>query len=155
MDCVSPDSASTAKLARHSASPSLLSAGKQPCYTGSGYDECDAENLSTPVSSHSFPKARHLSRAKSSNRSATSVGANWRAARRGRSSADMRSKLNIAVEEADESVYWLELLMEANVVPADRLRPLHREAEELTKILSAALLNAKRNNTPSPGPKPR
>ena len=88
-------------------------------------------------------------------RSGTSVGANYRAARRGRSAAEFRAKLGICVEEADESVFWLELLMEGGVVPADRLRSLHGEAEELTAILAASLLSARRNNKPAPGPKPR
>jgi four helix bundle protein len=71
-------------------------------------------------------------------RSATSVGANYRAACRGRSRNEFASKLGIVVEEADESVYWLELLAENNIVPEERLKPLLIEAHELTAIFTAA-----------------
>src|SRR6185436_16663725 len=54
-------------------------------------------------------------------RSGTSVGANYRAACRGKSTADVISKLGNVEEEADETLYWLELLLEAKVVPAARL----------------------------------
>ena len=79
-------------------------------------------------------------------RSGTSVGANYRAAQRGRSPAEFRAKLGIALEEADESVYWLDLMIHAPVFPAERLRPLLAEAEELTAILAASLLKAKANH---------
>ena len=87
-------------------------------------------------------------------RSGTSVGANYRAARRGRSSAEFRAKLGIAEEEADESVYWLELLIESGLIPdaEARLRPLHREAEELLSIIVASIRTSKRNSgKPVPG----
>src|SRR3989304_8805309 len=64
-------------------------------------------------------------------RSATSVGANYRAACRGRSKADFISKLGIAIEEADESLYWLEMLIEANLVAKDKVVNLIDEANQL------------------------
>jgi four helix bundle protein len=60
-------------------------------------------------------------------RSGTSVGANYRAACRARSRADMISKLAIVEEEADESIYWIELLVEAGILSANRLSGLLEE----------------------------
>jgi four helix bundle protein len=76
-------------------------------------------------------------------RSATSVGANYRSACRGRSAAEFCSKLGIVEEEADESAYWLELLGEAGLVPADRLADLHKEAGEITAMVVASIKTAK------------
>jgi four helix bundle protein len=78
-------------------------------------------------------------------RSATSVGANYRAACRARSRADFISKITVAEEEADESLYWLELISESNIIRADRLAGLIKEADELTAILTAAGKTARRN----------
>jgi four helix bundle protein len=78
-------------------------------------------------------------------RSATSVGANYRAACRARSRADFISKIAIAEEEADESLYWLELISESEIMKADRLTGLIKEADELTAILAAAGRTARRN----------
>src|SRR5215831_17646505 len=71
-------------------------------------------------------------------RSAASIAANYRAAGRGRSRAEFAAKLGIVLEEADETVYWLELLGESELVPVTRLVPLLNEANELVKIFSAA-----------------
>lgn len=71
-------------------------------------------------------------------RSATSVGANYRAVCRARSQAEHFAKLCICVEEADETLYWLELLTEAEIVPADRTRQLYADFEEVVKILAKA-----------------
>ena len=71
-------------------------------------------------------------------RSGTSIGANYRAACRGRSRSEFIAKLGIVVEEADETVYWLELLASAEIVPAARLREIRKEADELTAIFTAA-----------------
>jgi four helix bundle protein len=71
-------------------------------------------------------------------RSATSVGANYRAACRGRSKAEYYAKLCICIEEADETLYWLELLMEAGIVPAERLTPLHEEFDRITGVLASS-----------------
>ena len=78
-------------------------------------------------------------------RSATSVGANYRAAQRARSHAEFRAKLGIVEEEADESVYWLEMLMETNLVPREQLADLHREATEILKITVRTLRTARTN----------
>ena len=77
-------------------------------------------------------------------RSGTSVGANYRAASRGRSRADFISKLGIVLEEIDESMYWMELLIETRIVPAERLAPLLNEANELTAIIVSRLNTAKK-----------
>ncbi|GGG29067.1 four helix bundle protein [Pontibacter amylolyticus] len=68
-------------------------------------------------------------------RSATSVAANYRAACRARSNAEFVAKIGIALEEADESLFWIELLEEAEIVTASRLASLKQEANELTAIL--------------------
>jgi four helix bundle protein len=78
-------------------------------------------------------------------RSATSVGANYRAACRARSRADFISKIAVAEEEADESLYWLELISDSEIMKADRLAGLIKEADELTAILTAAGKAARRN----------
>jgi four helix bundle protein len=78
-------------------------------------------------------------------RSATSVGAHYREASRARSVAEFISKLEVAVGELDESVYWLELLAEAKIVTKERLEPLTTEAIELTRILVASIKTAKSN----------
>jgi len=68
-------------------------------------------------------------------RSATSVAANYRAACRARSDAEFVAKIGIALEEADESLFWLELLEESGIITANRLASLKQEADELTAIL--------------------
>ena len=78
-------------------------------------------------------------------RSATSVGANYRSAQRGKSKADFIAKLAIAEEEADETCYWLELIIASELVPKERLEPLLLEAQELTAILTASGKKAKAN----------
>jgi four helix bundle protein len=76
-------------------------------------------------------------------RSATSVGANYRSALRGRSHADFISKLTIAEEEADETCYWLEIMIEIELFPEKRLEFLLKEAYEITAILTASGKTAK------------
>lgn len=71
-------------------------------------------------------------------RCATSVGANYRASCRARSLAEMIAKLCIVEEEADESVYWLELLVESQTISLERATPLLREANELTAMIVAS-----------------
>jgi four helix bundle protein len=70
-------------------------------------------------------------------RSGTSVGANYRAACRSRSRAEFISRLGVVVEEADERVFWLELLGDTQIISQARLRDLLQEANELTAIFSA------------------
>ncbi len=72
-------------------------------------------------------------------RSATSVAANYRAVCRARSTADFTSKLGIVLEEADESYFWLELLVEAGIVPRERVEYALKEADELVSIFVASL----------------
>ena len=71
-------------------------------------------------------------------RSATSIGANYRAACRARSSKEFYSKLSVVVEEADETMYWIELLMDANIIKASILAELLIENEEIVKIFVSA-----------------
>jgi four helix bundle protein len=77
-------------------------------------------------------------------RSGTSVGANYRAACRSRSDAEFVAKLGVVVEEADETMYWMELLEDAQIIPAKRLSELKGEAEQLTKIFVSARFSTKR-----------
>ena len=78
-------------------------------------------------------------------RAGTRVGANYRAACRGRSRADFIVKLGHVVEEADESCYWLELVKAAEIVDSNELASLLREAHELSAIFNQSQLTAKLN----------
>jgi four helix bundle protein len=78
-------------------------------------------------------------------RSGTSVGANYRAACRGRSKAEFIAKLGIVVEESDECGYWLELIMKGELLPAEKVQPLYQEAEELTVIFVSSIRSAQAN----------
>ena len=71
-------------------------------------------------------------------RSATSVGANYRAACRARSHREFTVKIGVVTEEADESLYWLEMLVETDLMSEAKLQNLIREADELTAIFTAA-----------------
>jgi len=71
-------------------------------------------------------------------RSSSSVGANYRAACRARSKAEFHSKLSTVVEEADESVFWMEILVEAEVVTPAALSHLIDEGNQILKITSAS-----------------
>jgi four helix bundle protein len=72
-------------------------------------------------------------------RSGTSVGANYRAAIRSRSKAEFISKLNIVQEEADETLYWLELLMDAKLLDEKVLNEIMKETNELVSIFTSSL----------------
>ena len=76
-------------------------------------------------------------------RAATSVGANYRAATRGRSGREFVAKLGVAIEEADECLYWLEVIIDAKLLPAKRLTELRVEGEEIVKILVATVRTMK------------
>ncbi len=76
-------------------------------------------------------------------RSATSVAANYRAACRARSKADFINKLSLVEEEADESRFWLEMVIEANFLPAASVQNLVREADELTAIAASSRKTAR------------
>jgi len=80
-------------------------------------------------------------------RCGTSVGANYRAACRSRSRAEFAAKLGIVAEEADETVYWLELLRDANLLSKEKLSELLREANELTAIFTAGRRSSTANQT--------
>ena len=79
-------------------------------------------------------------------RSGTSVAANYRAARRAKSTAHFLSKLGDVEEEADETLFWLELLEESGIVPTKRLSALKQEADELVAIIVASINTAKRRS---------
>ena len=68
-------------------------------------------------------------------RSASSVGANYRAACRGRSKAEFVSKLQTVIEEADETCYWLELITEGSLLSNEKVAPLLDEANQITAIM--------------------
>ena len=78
-------------------------------------------------------------------RSATSIGANYRAACKARSKPDFISKLAIAEEEADETQYWFEILYDLEMISDDEFRSLHHEASELTAILTSSGRTAKQS----------
>jgi len=78
-------------------------------------------------------------------RSGMSVGANYRAACRGRSKADFIAKAGISLEEADECLYWMEMLQEAGIVPTEKLKDLMKEADELVAIFTTSIKTAKTN----------
>lgn len=77
-------------------------------------------------------------------RSGTSVGANYRAACRGRSPAEFCAKMGIVEEEADESSYWMELLTEADLVAPERLNDLLKESNEILAMVVASINTARR-----------
>ena len=79
-------------------------------------------------------------------RSGTSVGANYRAVCRAKSKADFISKMTTVLEEADESAFWIQLLLDASKVPAPAAQPLLAEANELTAIAASSINTAKRNS---------
>ena len=76
-------------------------------------------------------------------RSTTSVGANYRASQRARSDREFISKLQIVLEESDESLYWLEIIQEMNWLHSETLSPLITEANELTAIFVSSLKTVK------------
>jgi four helix bundle protein len=77
-------------------------------------------------------------------RSGTSVGANYRGACKGRSMAEFIAKLGIVEEEADETAYWLELVLEGGLLDKGAVDPLLREANELVAIMASSRKTASR-----------
>src|SRR5229473_890888 len=75
-------------------------------------------------------------------RAGTSVGANYRAACRGRSKAEFVAKLGIVEEEADESAYWMEMIIEGELLKQKQVEPLLKEANELAKIMAKSRISA-------------
>ena len=76
-------------------------------------------------------------------RSGTSVGANYREACRARSDAELISKLGIVTQELEETLYWMELIVDGEVLPGVRLAELQTEAEELMKIFVTSIKTTK------------
>jgi four helix bundle protein len=76
-------------------------------------------------------------------RAGTSVGANYRAARRARSRKEFMAKLGIVEEEADESIFWLDLLSESGIGALERVSALRKEANELLSIVIASIRTAR------------
>jgi four helix bundle protein len=77
-------------------------------------------------------------------RSGMSVAANYRAACRARSRSEFLAKVSIVVEEADESEFWLELLVDAGLVPESKLKNLRSEADQLVAIFNASRTTARK-----------
>lgn len=76
-------------------------------------------------------------------RCGTSVGANYRAACRAKSTADFIAKLGIVEEEADESIYWIELLVEAGLLKQSRVADLLDEANQILSIVVSSINTAR------------
>lgn len=72
-------------------------------------------------------------------RSGTSIGANYRAACRAKSTPDMINKLKIVEEESDETEYWLELLVEAELAPKEQIKNIYKETDEILSMTVASL----------------
>jgi len=83
-------------------------------------------------------------------RSATSVGANYRAACRGKSTADITHKLAIVEEEADESLYWLKLLVESNIFSEHKLLPLMNDINEIVAMTVSSIKTLREKNSINP-----
>ena len=80
-------------------------------------------------------------------RSGTSVGAHYREACRAKSNADFVCKMEGALQELDETAYWLELLADTNIVKPEKLKPLMQEADELTAIMVTMTKRVKQKAT--------
>ena len=78
-------------------------------------------------------------------RAGTSVGANYRAACRARSKADFISTLGVVLEEADESLYWMEIITETNLVNPSLVASLMKEGNEIVAILVSSINTSKRS----------
>ena len=77
-------------------------------------------------------------------RCGTSVGANYRAACRARSTAEFIAKMGIVEEECDESLYWMELIIAAELLPEERLKELMAEADEILAITVSSIRTARK-----------
>ena len=78
-------------------------------------------------------------------RSGTSIGANYRASLRAKSRADMLNKWKIVEEEADETLYWLELLVESGMIPETKLKLLMTEVDEILAMVIASINTLRRS----------
>lgn len=79
-------------------------------------------------------------------RSGTSVGANYRVSLRAKSKADMINKWKIVEEEADETLFWLELLVESGMIPETKLKPLMTEVDEILAMLVTSINTLRRGD---------
>lgn len=79
-------------------------------------------------------------------RSGTAVASNYRASCRARSNAEFIAKIGVVVEEADETVFWLEMLVDCEIFPEAKMRDLLQEAKELLAIFAASQNTAKKNS---------
>jgi four helix bundle protein len=80
-------------------------------------------------------------------RSSSSVGANYRAVCRAKSQADMINKLKIVEEEADETLYWLEIIIESGLLPENRVSDLMKETDEILSMVVASLRTLRKKQT--------
>ena len=78
-------------------------------------------------------------------RSGTSVGANYRAACRARSTPDFISKMGIVEEETDETIYWLELLVQSDILREEDIKDIRSEANQLLAMTVSSIKTARRN----------
>lgn len=93
-----------------------------------------------------IPKSRELdSWARQLIRCSSSVGANYRASQRAKSTADFINKLKIVEEEADETIYWLELFSEVLDINHEEIKRLKKEGEELLAITVTSIKTARKN----------
>jgi four helix bundle protein len=79
-------------------------------------------------------------------RAGTSVGANYRAAVRGRSRGDFVSRMGIVEEECDESLHWIDVLVELGLVSQERVEELRKEADEIIAIVVSSIKTARKNS---------
>jgi four helix bundle protein len=95
-----------------------------------------------------IPKSREFDAwARQLIRCSSSVGANYRATQRAKSTADFINKLKIVEEETDEAIYWLELFQEVLVPNPKEIKPLIKEANELLAIIVTSIKTARKNRT--------
>lgn len=80
-------------------------------------------------------------------RSGTSIGAHYREASRAKSDADFISKIETALQELDETYYWLELIVEAKIFTEEKVKPLNEEAKQLNAIFTTIVKKIKANST--------
>ena len=80
-------------------------------------------------------------------RSGTSVGAQYREAQRAKSDADFINKVEGSLQELDETAYWLELIRDCGMIPAEKLNPLSKETDELTAIFVTIVKKVKARRT--------
>lgn len=83
-------------------------------------------------------------------RSGTSIGANYRAACRAKSTADIINKLAIVEEEADESMFWIELLIESEIVAENRLASLYNDIDEIVAMTVSSIKTLKMKKVANP-----